>query len=268
MNIAFTSILLFLIIAPGFIFKLSYNSTKLSIKHAELNLINELTQSIIPAFCIQVLVLFLVEHCLKYKVDFTLLGNLILGVDTPEIIAQNFVRIKQYIYPIFFYNLFTFLLSYLLGFGCRKLIRYFKLDRRFMYLRFSNKWHYIFTGECLEFPDVPDDYADISCITVDVLCKVNGKSILYIGEIFDYYIDAKGNLEAIHLRYPVRRALDQDHEVENKYYEIPSKFLVIPASDIININIRYFYTEEIEDNQEIEEENIIDVAEEGDLSMA
>jgi hypothetical protein len=60
MNIAFTSILLFIILAPGFLFRISYNSSKLSIKDPNRNLVNDLTWSILPSIILHTFSIFLV----------------------------------------------------------------------------------------------------------------------------------------------------------------------------------------------------------------
>jgi hypothetical protein len=136
-----------------------------------------------------------------------------------------------------------------------KCVRYFKLDRKVRMLRFSNKWHCILTGECFDFPDVPDHFEDISFKIVNVLCKVNGKSVLYTGEYFNYYIDSKGDLETIHLKYPVRRYLDDDKA--KTYDQIPSRYLVIPSNDIININLKYIHSVEIDISELTDEDELI-----------
>lgn len=245
MNIAFTSILIFLILAPGFLFKISYNSSKLSIKDPNKNLINELTWSIIPSLFLHTIFIFLIELISNYYIDFKILGNLILGITNAEKVEQSFSQLRIFFYPILLYNLTIFFVSIILGYLARGLVRRNKWDRRLRFLRFSNKWHYIFTGECLDFPDVPDNFEEITNKIINVLCKANGKNILYTGEYFNYYIDSKGDLEAIHLKNPIRRYLDDDNSIKDPYYVIPSRYLVIPNSDILNINFRYFKVEEV-----------------------
>jgi hypothetical protein len=260
MNIAFTSILIFIILAPGFIYRTAYNSTKLSVRNPNKNILNELSWSIIPALAIHIVIISIIEWRTNYFVDFELLGNLILGVTDDNQVDDSFSKLREYLYPIFFYNLIVFFTSFVAGYLFNKIIRQFKIDRKIRYFRFSNKWHYIFTGECLDFPDVPDDFEEITDKIINVLCKVNGKSILYTGEHFNYYIDSSGDLEAVHLKYPIRRSLDDDNKPANEsYYSIESRYLVIPNSDIININFRYFSKEEIklEDLTEEQKNNII-----------
>lgn len=244
MNIAFTTILIFLILAPGFLARIAYNSSKLSINNPTKNIVNELTFSIIPALIFQIIFIILVNNFTNYLIDFSLLGNLILGVTNNGKVGEWFGQIEAFKYQIFFYHIILFLFAFIIGYSTREFIRYFGLDKKFRYLRFSNKWHYIFSGECLDFPDVPDDYDEITHKIINVLCKVNGNSILYSGEFFNYYVDKDGNLEAVHLKYPIRRMLDKDDDTElNRYYHIASRYLVIPNSDIININFRYLSLE-------------------------
>lgn len=246
MNIAFTTILLFIILAPGFIARGAYNSSKLSINDTNKNIVNELTWSIIPSLTLHTLFIAIIHNTSSYFVDFQQLGNLILGVTTSNKAEQSFQQLGEFKYAIFFYNLILFGFSFIIGYLFRELVRKLKLDRSIRYLRFSNKWHYIFTGECLDFKDVPDRYEEITDKIINILCKVNDKNVLYSGEYFNYYIDSKGDLEAVHLRNPIRRYLENDNSTEQDYYIIPSRYLVIPNNDIININFRYFSLEEIQ----------------------
>ncbi|OQD44104.1 hypothetical protein BUL40_00685 [Croceivirga radicis] len=261
MNLAFSTILIFLILAPGFVFRISYNSTRLSVKKKDVTLINELTSSIIPSIIFQVIFLFLIEKLSNYYIDFQVLGNLILGNDDGKIITESFQNIRLNLAPIFYYNIGLFSLAYLLGHSARGIVRYFKWDRKYRFLRFSNKWFYILRGECLDFPYVPDTYEDISFQIVDVLCSIEGRRVIYMGEMFDYYIDGNGDLEAIHIRYPVRKEFDKNsvlNGTDTRQKEISSRFLIIPMKNIININIRYINLEEIsiddlDDNYKFEE---------------
>lgn len=87
--------------------------------------------------------------------------------------------------------------------------------------------------------------------------------MLYTGEYFNYYIDKDGNLEAVHLKYPIRRYLANDEVGKKEYYKIESRYLVIPNSDIININFRYFSRTELseEDLTDVDKSNIIELDE-------
>jgi hypothetical protein len=265
MNIAFTSILIFILLAPGFLYLIAYNSSKLSVRNPNRNILKDLTWSIIPSLAIHLITMSLIEWLTNYRIDFELLGNLILGVTTENKVEESFRALRKFIYPIFFYNLFVFAFSFFSGYGLQKIVRKCAFDRKIRYLRFSNKWHYIFTGECLDFPDVPDDYEEITDKIINVLCRVNDKTVLYTGEYFNYYIDKNGDLEAVHLKYPIRRYLENDNSTPQDYYEIESRYLVIPNSDIININFRYLNREEVQESELTQDEidNAITLDEEG-----
>lgn len=264
MNIALTTIIIFIVLAPGYIARIAYHSSKLSISNPNKNLLNELILSIIPALIIQSLSIFLIEALTNYYIDFNILGELLMSVNDRDRMTNNFNNLEKFKYQIIFYNILVYLAAFCSGIGLRYSIRFFKLDRRVRFLRFPNKWHYIFSGECLDFPDVPDDYSEINNKIINVLCKVNGRSVLYSGEYFNYYVDASGNLEAVHLKYPIRRFLEDDRELDDdkKYFTIESRYLVIPNNDIININFRYFSLIEIseEDLTDTEKNDIIRIS--------
>lgn len=270
MNIAFTTIVLFLFIAPGLISRIAYRSSRLSARQKGLNLFNELANAIIPALLIQTAFIFVVELITSYRIDFEILGSLMLGVSDKAEVKVNFDNIRSSLYPIFWYNFSVLAFSYGSGHLLREVIRYLKLDRKYPYLRFSNKWHYLLSGECLDFPDVPDKYEDISFTLIDVLVEIGGEGVIYMGELFDYNIDEKGELEEIQLRYPVRRKLSADHSHSQEselnqtwdsidegttphpgsnevYYVIPSRFILIPFSQIKNLNVDFYSLEAVDE---------------------
>ncbi len=256
MNFAFTSIFIFILLAPGYLYIVAYRTSKLCIRKSSSDFLKELYLSIIPSFLIHILAISFIESLGRYDVDFELIGSLLLGVGNATSVKNSFQSIDQHKYLIATYFVLVPFLCYLLGHLSRRIIRSLKWDRKYLPLRFSNKWHYIFSGECLDFPDVPDTYNEISYVNVDILCNISGKHYIYIGKLFDYYIDINGEIGAIHLMYPKRRLLDRDEKeeitsenMESKYYSIPSRFIVIPAGSIINININYLSLEEIEESK-------------------
>lgn len=134
MNIAFTSILIFVLLAPGFLSRIAFNSFKLSVRNPNKNIVNELTWSIIPSLTIHIVAMTLIEFFSNYYVDFNQLGNLMLGVDEQTTVKESFDQLRKFICPIFFYNLSVFSFSFILGFGAQKLIRLYGLDRTLRYL--------------------------------------------------------------------------------------------------------------------------------------
>ena len=142
------------------------------------------------------------------------------------------------------YCTFVMTVSFFAGHASRKIVRVLKLDRRFKLFRFTNDWHYLLSGEFLDFPEVPDHPEEVSFKLVNALTSVGSQQMIYIGELIHFTLSDEGGLENIVLKDAKRRLL-QDDLVENRYYEIPGRYITIPYKTIININVRYFYLEEV-----------------------
>lgn len=144
------------------------------------------------------------------------------------------------------YCTFVMAVSFFAGHASRKIVRWLKLDRKFKLFRFTNDWHYLLSGEFLDFPEVPDHPEEVSFKLVNALTSVGTQQMIYIGELIHFTLSDEGGLENIVLKDAKRRLL-QDDLVENRYYDIPGRYITIPYKTIININIRYFYLEEVTD---------------------
>ena len=145
-----------------------------------------------------------------------------------------------------YYCTFVMTLSFFAGHVCRKVIRTFKLDRKYKLFRFSNDWNYLLSGEFLDFPEVPDKPEEVSFKLVNVLTSTGGQQIIYIGELIHFTLSDEGGLDNIVLKDAKRRLL-QDDQSDDRYYEIPGRYMTIPYKTVININIRYFYLADVTD---------------------
>lgn len=245
MNLIAGTVLLFIILSPGVVFRLSYLSAPFSRRHLNVNFIYDITWSIIPGLFIQFLGIYLVG-IYDYAVNFEHIGYLLFPPsNTPETIKNVFLNLEKNRTLIIGYYLFVLLLGAGLGFLLKFFVRICKLDRKFRLFRFSNKWHYIFHGEVLDFPHIPDTFEQVNRTYIDLLCQIGSEQYIYIGEFFDYYYDEKGDLDSIHLRIPIRRKLELNtdgiFQQISEYYDIPSRFIIIPYKTILNINVRYFH---------------------------
>lgn len=240
MNLVFGTVLLFLIFSPGIIFRFSYFSRPFSTRAIHSNIIQDIFWSIIPAIFINFLALSFFKHYFKKELDFQILGFLLLPNNDSNLLKTSFENIAKYQNDIIEYIGIVLFISIVLGYSFKELVRFFKLDRKYLFFRFSNKWHYILSGEILDFPDVPDEFSELNFKGIDILCEIGGNEIIYIGELMYYYIDANGELDSILLRYPFRKNLK---DRRGKYYEIPCRYLIILTKTILNINVRYFNIE-------------------------
>ncbi len=245
MNLALSTLIVILILSPGFVYSIGYHSSKLSVRKKDRVLLNELIKSIVPAILIQALGVWSVNHLTIFTVNFELLGSLLISDLSQAEAKLAFQQIERALTPLLTYQMIILTGAYGLGNLVRFGIRKSKLDRRFRVFRFPNKWYYILSGECLDFPHVKDSYYNISYTAVDVLCKVNNLSYIYTGELFDFYVDPDGELNSLHLRYANRQLLTETSVSPLDPYAIPGKYTIIPGSNIINLNIRYISLEEV-----------------------
>ena len=235
MNFIFVTVLIFILLVPGFLLRLAYFSAPFSRKFTGTNLIADLSWSIVPALILHFIGIGVVEHFSNYYFQFDYLGPLLLSITDKDLIKAIFLNIHAHLWPIFLYNLMLMGFAIVLGYLGKYLVRELKWDRKSRFFRFSNRWHYILTGECLDFKHIPDKYEDINFKRLDVLCQVGSKQFTYMGELIDWYLDEKGDLDMLHLRNVFKKEYGT-----TAVTLIPTRFFIVPNKNIININVRYF----------------------------
>lgn len=240
MNIALATIALFVLLTPGFLFRRFYYSEEFSKEYFKQSYLEQFFSSIIPStllhlFCYSFFVLP------KHEINLEVVGTLLSGSDDAIRITNAFNTIYNECKAITGYFLSTYIVGGLTGYFGKKIIRFTKLDRKVKLFRFQNEWHYLFSGEILDFPRVSGKSEDIDFSYVDVLVKSDEGSIIYMGILSDYILSRDGGLDRIYLREVKRRYLrDDNHTKDETYYQLPGEFFVISSSQIINIHITYY----------------------------
>jgi len=253
MNIALGSLILFLVLLPGIIFRSSYLSSSFSRKVFDRKPIDDVFFAVLPAVFFHFIGIILINSrdngiCeVKVNVEF------LMQLSTSSV-KGDFNPIANFPLEIFLYNFAVILVSFLSGHLIREIIRYCKLDRSTRMFRFTNKWHYVFSGELLDFPNIPDQSNDVDIIMLDVLSDVSGKSVIYSGQYLDHSLTMDGDLENIIIKFPSKK----EFESTKDFIEIPSRFFLIPYKTIKNLNIRYFSIEETTDDESDTESQIED----------
>ncbi len=247
MAFAVSTLFLFLFILPGITFKRAYLSSVFSRKLKFSGILDEVFWALFPSIIMHILsYFFLLAGSSAFDFNFDLKGVLSAALlqQTNENYADIFVS-------YLLYCTFVMTVSFFAGHACRKIVRLLKFDRKFKLFRFTNDWHYLLSGEFLDFPEVPDHPEEVSFKLVNALTNVGSQQMIYIGELIHFTLSDEGGLENIVLKDAKRRLL-QDDLSENRYYDIPGRYITIPYKTIININIRYFYLEEVTDDYENE----------------
>lgn len=237
MALALSTLSLFLFFLPGIAFKRAYSSSVFSRKQKFSGLLDEVFWAVFPS---------IVMHFAAFGL-LKLLGSIFNFAVNPEPLLDVLMgdtTSRSGVVSYLYYCVSIIGFGYVCGHACRRFVRIFKLDRRFRLFRFSNDWHYLLSGEFLDFPEVPDHPEEVSFKLVNVLTQTGGDTMIYIGELIHFTLSDEGGLETVVLKDAKRRLLGDDL-VEDRYYEIPGRYITIPYKTILNINIRYFYLEEI-----------------------
>jgi hypothetical protein len=239
---------------PGLVARFCYFTFPFANQARSSDFITEVFWSVVPGFFLQFIGIFSAEWISSYKISFPLVGALLYGItdDKNHILSGYMQNIHDHLGAVLLYNLFIITFSALLGFSLKAIVRGFRLDIRFDFFRFNNKWFYILSGEILDMDDSSQSSKDVTVIGLDILCKVGNENIIYIGELVNYYLTNTGDLDAVLIRYPYRRKLSEDKSPavppsdssessdNSSYYEIPSDYLYIPYRDVVNLNINYY----------------------------
>ncbi|MBA7574439.1 hypothetical protein ES708_16245 [subsurface metagenome] len=238
-NLAFTTILIFIIVTPGIIARRSFLSSRFSIKYKSYKAIDEIVWSILPSLILHFMGYYFVLWWTPYKIDLITIGYLITGLESVKSIYQSFSAIDNYLFQIFLYYIVLCSVAVISGHLLRKFIKKIKFDTRFRSLRFSNMWEYYFTGEYMSFHDSIEEPFPFDFVFLNILVKMgDGSLYLYDGILSEYEMSKDGELDNIHLLYPARKKFEADNK-DNAYYEIPSEFLILYYKDILNINVRF-----------------------------
>lgn len=247
MAFAVSTLFLFLFILPGITFKRAYLSSVFSRNLKFSGILDEVFWALFPSIIMHIvsyLLLFAASSIFYFDFDVKhILSTALLQQDNPDY-ANVFVS-------YLLYCTFVMTVSFFAGHVSRKVVRVLKFDRKFKLFRFTNDWYYLLSGEFLDFPEVPDHPEEVSFKLVNALTSVGSQQMIYIGELIHFTLSDEGGLENIVLKDAKRRLL-QDDLSENRYYEIPGRYITIPYKTIVNINIRYFYLEEVTEDYEDE----------------
>lgn len=248
MGIAFSTLLIRSTLIPGIIYRKTYYSEEFSKQYFKTSFFGVLSSTLIPSIIFQILFVFIFNS----KIDFEIVHNVFLGKIDGRIINN----ITNNHWKILFYFIVLSVISALSGYLLKKIIRYYKLDRKLKFFRFHNSWHYILKGEIFDFPKaninlLNDEVEDIELIFIDALLEINNQAILYNGILVDYELNQNtSGLETISLKSTKRRCLSKDRTINTSnnqynsnthdYYPIDGHILVLKYSDLKNLNFTYY----------------------------
>lgn len=242
MNFALPTIILLLMLVPGFLFRRLYYSGEFSKEYFKQNFSDYIFPSLIFSILIHLFCQGLIR-LLGYKINLWPLFILIGSNGSSSEMSVTFLQIYQNIYHLFIYFIITATAGAVLGLLGKYLVRKLKLDRKFQLFRYQNEWHYVFTGEILDFPNISGLNAEPEVQYIDALVKTAEGSVLYSGYLSHYVLSSSNGIDQIYLSDVKRRFLKDDYQPphnKDPYYYMPSDFTIIPYHEILNFNITYY----------------------------
>lgn len=230
--------------------------------------------SIVPGIVLQLICFFLYSISLGFEKPFFDVFEILRDIssDGAKDAGLNTVNfLNNEIATFFYYTLFVFVFSSVIGWLSSRLIRESKIDKKFKLFRYKNQWYYIFSGEVLNMKKFKDAHRvsyrnnkgkhENSLITyADVLVSVseqNDRKELYTGFVVDYDLKSEdiSKLDKLYLidtyRYKKKPTkfnkngdeikssnIDNPTKSRNRL-KIPGDIFILKADNIVNINLTY-----------------------------
>lgn len=238
MNIAFSAIILVILLLPGTTAISAYYSSltnKASGVHIPFN------ELIIKGLVISALLHSLALEILQRFGTQSLILQLYHVVSGQEMDISD-VLFQNYALQFLWYNLSLILIAFILSKIFKWFVQKKNFDLKYNSLRTTSYWFHMFGGRHLEEDGNTRRMSEMDIIYVDILTEDH---FLYSGRLADFnYSPQKDELENIILANAQKRRVNGINEekkdpgfTESKI--IPGEVLLIRASTILNINIIY-----------------------------
>jgi hypothetical protein len=271
MNIAFPALFVLLLLLPGVLLSYSYRRGFFQRSPVTLGPIrDEIGRGIVLALIIHPISLVLVDACGGWAPSTTVFLSVFAEMGDVETttVARQLEGGLWYLVGV---NLAAAAIGGLIHGG----IRWWNLDLRYDRLRFSNEWHYLFSGEARVFKVDEEERTvasirkaldwDFEFVFVSVVVTMGeGPPVLYWGVLSDYFFDESGRLEKIVLEGAQRRSLlsEEDRPSEpgaqedapqaasdmppesERFYAVRGAYLVIRYENVQTLNVEYMVFDE------------------------
>jgi hypothetical protein len=239
MNFALSAIIIAILLTPGSTaLRAYYTSWRRPANELPLSTTELLFKGFIYSFAIQTVAL-LVINLFWSNIRIDVLYNVIMGKD----IKLRPKEFTNFLLEFFLYHAILIVITYVAVKGLKRFIRNRDIDLSYPFLSPDNYWGFLFSGRYLQAPGVQGDIEDADIIIVDLLTN---KDIIYTGLLVDYQYDAPNNtvanfvLQDIFKRTFIKAENDEDiTRTTGSPQPVKGDIMVIPMSEIVNINIGY-----------------------------
>ena len=249
MNLALSAVLILYLISPGFVVRYAFLKGPYSRQNFKPSLSDEIFWSIIPAFIIHLIGIIVLEKISAIRVSFEILYYLLTSLPPGETIDFGTLRATA---PVFLnYTAATLVFAALIGFAARKVVMHFGLDQKLSLFRINNEWYYLLSGKILKGKTEQVDF-----VQIDALVNTSEGNFIYCGILHNFTLTRDGGLDRLYLVNVYRRQLSadirsftgraslDDKVFDQRYYNMPGQYFVLPYKEALNVNISYYAIED------------------------
>lgn len=243
-NIALTTLVILLLVVPGFVARSAYLSSRFTNDVLPKNLSDDIARAFLYSLPFHIAGIGVVAHFhlmgIGVGINIPILFRLVSGdygkdsVFAPEIIDN----LSQYLHQIGLY----FIVLVGLAFGTGRALRWWvwrqEWDLKYPSLfGYKTKWLYTLFGRGKTSGTLGKDYLPY----VDVIVDLGEKTRMYRGVVSEFTTDDTGTLKDIVLLAALRGKFKKVEEGGSAFYweEVPGDCLVLRYSEIKNLNVTY-----------------------------
>jgi len=233
MNIALSAVVIFILLLPPIAFYLSFTFGRFAKTGPKLGLLEGLMLSAIFSILLHGIALYFIKTETRFDVLALLLGGDLKGFNatlTNAVFKNLFLAFVRY-------NSLLVFFSVLAGTCARWIVNKTGLHAKLELIRLYNRWWYLFQGYKVdEFNNQPA-LPDFDIVFVDVLVNTNAGTVIYSGYLVDFVCSGE-TLDRIYLSETIKREFKQNSG-SGEARAIDGETMVIPYSNIINMNLHF-----------------------------
>jgi hypothetical protein len=250
-NFATPALILLLLALPGVIFRWAYlRGCWESHPFKRTSIAEEIGYSAAISVALHVCAIGVLST-FRWRFDIEAMLSLLFGPAAGNPAFESSLRVTaDSFYLVLLYLAVLYICAWLGGHGLHRAVRFGRIDIQSRTLRFNHPWHYLFTGEILDFDRMhgPFPSSSIECAFVAALLEQGDELHLYRGTLGEVHYDKDGELHRLILEYPQRAKLSdveseegqgEQGDVEKVFHQINGRYFVLFAAEIKNINIQY-----------------------------
>ena len=271
MNFLLGTLLIILLLFPGFIFRAGYLNVPYG-RTFKSTIVEELFFSIVPSIVIHIAIL-----PFAFWIGFNLQGFYLIMINNAE--GTRYIE-KYDLLQFILYCVATYIVGFFLGILTRRGIEKLNWEINFPLFRIRNEWYYQLTGFFITNPDNRRNFVRADQVEVNVVVELDKTAYLYKGQLADFVLSKEDGIDRLFIKNAKRKKLefikkaDTTQSIENSdnegsllkalletgeisldddtqkelidkidddkdYYEIPGDSIIVPYKEVKNLNLIY-----------------------------